>query len=223
MTAKSPSEAKVYRIRGSENDEPNTPTATPEDPKSVEGQSDSQTPVDVDVQAQLDEERAARIQLQRERDEAAERMVEAAREYADESDRVVQERDSYKQKYEKLKDLMSTSYIDNAIMRQTKFDFHDTEAVRAFLDQSKIRLDLDTGKIDGLEEQLRKIAKERPYLVKQLEEQSGTSNFVPPPGPATGTGSHPFGGTVSQKETDKRKLGSKYRIPGYGSMTVRSV
>lgn len=217
MRAESPSEAKVYRISGAEGDEP----AATEEPKNVAEQGDTQNSVDVDVQAQLDEERAARIQLQRERDEAAERMQEAAREYADESDRVVQERDSYKQKYEKLKDLMSTSYIDNAIMRQTKFDFHDTEAVRAFLDQSKIRLDLDTGKIDGLDEQLRKIAKERPYLVRQPESQSAPNNFTPPPGPSTG--SHPYGGTVSQKETDKRKLGSKYRIPGYGSMTARSI
>lgn len=205
MSAESPSEAST----------------SSDETKSEATQSDSQAP-EVDVQAQLDEERAARIQLQREHDEAAERMAEAAREYADESDRVVQERDSYKQKYEKLKELMSTSYLDNAILRQTKFDFHDTEAVRAFLDQSKIRLDLDTGKIDGLEEQLRKIAKERPYLVKQPEDQSAATTFTPPPGPLTG--SHPIGGTVNQKETDKRKLGSKYRIPGYGSMTVgRSV
>lgn len=208
MSAESPEEA-------------NTSAAAEDTTKTTEAQPDSQAP-EVDVQAQLDEERAARIQLQRERDEAAEKMQDAAREYADESDRVVQERDSYKQKYEKLKDLMSTSYIDNAILRQSKFDFHDTEAVRAFLDQSKIRLDLDTGKIDGLDEQLRKIAKERPYLVRQPEEQSASTSFIPPPGPATGTGNRP-GGTVSQKETDKRKLGSKYRIPGYGSMTVRSV
>ena len=208
MSAESPEEA--------------TTSTTAEATKSTEAQPDSQaTPVD--VQSQLDEERAARIQLQRERDEAAERMQDAAREYADESDRVVQERDSFKQKYEKLKDLMSTSYIDNAILRQSKFDFHDTEAVRAFLDQSKIRLDLDTGKIDGLDEQLRKIAKERPYLVRMPEDQSAATSFTPPPGPSTGTGNHPYGGTVSQKETDKRKLGSKYRIPGYGSMTVRSV
>lgn len=193
-------------------------TTEPADAKAVEAQGDSAAAPEVDVQAQLDEERAARIQLQRERDEAAERMAEAAAEYADESDRVAAERDSYKEKYEKLKELMSSSYIDNAILRQTKFDFHDVEAVRAFLDQSKIRLDLDTGKIDGMEEQLRKIAKERPYLVKQPEDQSPATNFTPPPGP--GTGNHPYGGTVSQKETDRKKLGSKYRIPGYGSMAV---
>ena len=195
-------------------------SSAPEEPKTTATQGDSADGAEqsVDVQAQLDEERAARIQLQRERDEAAEKMQEAAREYADDSDRVVQERDSYKQKYEKLKELMSTSYLDNAIMRQEKFAFHDSEAVRAVLDQSKIRLDLDTGKIDGLEEQLRKIAKERPYLVKQPEDHSGPTTFVPPGGPITG--SHPYGGTVAQQETDKRKLGSKYRIPGYGSMAA---
>lgn len=208
----------------SPNEANQNPAGTPsgEAGKAGEGQQDSQQnpPVEVDVQAQLDEERAARIQLQRERDEAAERAAESAREFADESDRVASERDSYKAKYEKLKDLMSTSYIDNAIRAQEKFAFHDTEAVRAFLDQSKIRLDLDTGKIDGLDEQLRKIAKDKPYLVKQPENQSGDGAFTPPPGPPGGTGSHPNGGSV-QTETDKRKLGSKYRIPGYGSLAGR--
>lgn len=176
-----------------------------------------QTP---DLQAQLDEERAARIQLQRERDEAAERAADAANASADEADRVASERDSYKQKYEKLKELMSTSYLDNAIRGQTKFDFHDTEAVRAFLDQSKIRLDLDTGQIDGLDEQLRKIAKDKPYLVKQPENAGGGDGFTPPPGPNTGTGSHPYGGSARQSVTDKQKLGQKYKIPGYGSMAA---
>lgn len=218
----SPSEATILRSSkfritcGDGEEEPQTeaPTKTTEtETDGPEGKNKTKTTEteSPDLQAQLDSERSARIQLQQERDAEVEAREQAVREAGDDNERVVAERDDYKKKYEKLKGLMETSYLDHAISKNSKFDFHDPEAVRTFLDRKAIRLDLDTGSVEGLDEQLRKVAREKPYLVRK-DEAGSSDDFTPPPGT---TGNHPRGGSARQRETDRNKLGTKYKIPGF--------
>jgi hypothetical protein len=166
-----------------------------------------------DLEAKLDAEKKLRIKLQRDLDKNQQEKDKANQD-------VAAERDDIKGKYDKLKTFVETGYLDTAIMKDKKYDWHDVEAVRAFIDKNNIRLDIETGEVEGLDMELKRIAKEKPYLLvpkQNQEDQGGSGAGSGPP-----SGSHPFGGSTRQRETDKQKIGSKYKIPGFGpGSTVR--
>lgn len=161
-------------------------------------------------------------QDEKKRADAAEKaQVDKDREGMEEHERTEAERDDFKEKYEKLLKIVETSVIDTAITNlslqkdksgKPKYDWHDVEAVRTFLDKENIKLDLDTGVVDGLDTQLADIAKKRSYLLVSKQE-SDDEPSTPPGGPATG--GHPTGGTTRTRETDRTKLGAKYKLPGF--------
>lgn len=166
-----------------------------------------------DLEGKLDKEKQDKIQLKREADEAQSAIAANAKESLDGAKQVELERDDYKAKYEKMKEFVETGYLDTAILKDKKYEWHDVEAVRAFLDKGSIRLDMDTGGIEGLDMELKRIAKDKPYLLIPKE----TDGSGAPPATGTPTsGSHPFGGTARQRETDRNKIGSKYKLPGFG-------
>ena len=216
-------EARILRISCREGDEDNpdddTETETTEtETDGPDGKTKTKTTTKKDkadegpsVEDQLAEERAARIQLQNERDAAAEEALAKVNEAKDEGERVVAERDAYKEKYEKLKDVVETSVLETAIMKQEKYQFSDPDVVQMLLDPKKLRLDLDTKKVEGLTDELKRIAKERPHLLKQPKEQQ-EEEFTPPPGVS---GNQPRGGSAYTPVKDEKALGKKYKIPGY--------
>lgn len=167
-----------------------------------------------DTEKKLDDEKKARIKLQRDIDKSNEEKNK-------DHESVEAERDSLKEKYDKLLKFVETGYLDTAIMKDKKYEWHDVEGVRAFLNHDNIRMDLDTGAVDGLDMELKRIAKERPYLlVPKAEDEDPRNNgrgsgsgFTPRD--QRGTGNHPYGGSTHQRETDSAKLGKKYKIPGY--------
>jgi hypothetical protein len=158
-------------------------------------------------------------------DKAEKTLTDKEREGMEDAQRIEAERDDYKTKYEKLLKVVETSVIDSAIQNlssakdkngQPKYNWQDVEAVRAFLKRDDISLDLDTGEVTGLDGQLKDIASKRPYLLvskQEQDEQNGNQPPPPPGGPATG--SHPTGGSTRQRETDRNKLGGKYKLPGF--------
>lgn len=161
-------------------------------------------------------------------DAADKALKDKEREGMEDHQRTEAERDDFKEKYEKLLKIVETSYIDTEIMKlsaakdkngQAKYNWHEIESVRALLNKDAIKLDLDTGEVEGLNDQLTSLAKAKPHL---LVPQQNDDNNEPPAGPATG--SHPYGGTPRQRETDRGKLGVKYKIPGFvGSGSSRPV
>ena len=148
------------------------------------------------------------------------------REGMEDAQRTEAERDDYKAKYEALAKLMETSYLDTAIAKLSnakqkdgspKYDWNDADAVRAFLDMDAIKLDIDTGEVDGLKEQLSAIAKDKPWMLVQPQtEGEGSGSYTPPD--QRSTGNHPNGGSARQRTTDDKKLASKYKfnhlVPG---------
>jgi hypothetical protein len=127
----------------------------------------------------------------------------------DEAERTAAERDDFKAKYEQLLEFVETSVVETAIMKNSKYQWHDVEAVRAFLDKDQIKLDLDNKTVDGLDSQLADLAKKKPYLLKQPEPQQ-QQDHRPPPGPSTGL--NPSGGSQRSRETDKGKLAKKFKF-----------
>jgi hypothetical protein len=176
-----------------------------------------------ELEKKFDSERKARLKLQRELDK---RDQEAAKANTD----VEAERDDYKQKYEQLKQYVEKDGLETAIMKMSsqkdkdgkaKYDWHDIEAVAAFIDKNNIRLDMDNGSVDGLDLELKRIAKDRPYLLvpTKTPEDAGGNPGGASRSPQDGnppSGGHPFGSGGRQRETDKQKLGAKFKIPGFG-------
>lgn len=163
------------------------------------------------IQSDLDTEKKERIKLQREIDKRDAEAKKATEQVNADAQGVEAERDQYKEQYEKLKGIVENQMLDWAIAVEKKYDWHDFEAVRAFINRSDIRLDLDNGKVEGLDLELKRIAKEKPYLLKQKADD-GQDGKQPPAAGTPNSGSHPFGGSSQQRETDKRKIGEKYKI-----------
>jgi hypothetical protein len=174
-----------------------------------------------ELEKKADDEKKARIKLERERDKELESKNA-------ENENVEAERDDYKQKYEKLLKYVENDALVGAIARNSKFDFHDPKAVLNFIDKNNIRLDLDKGDIDGLDLEIKRIAKDNPWMLKPTAPPAGDGDKQDQQdnqnggGSAPPSGNHPFGGTSWQRETDKTKLGSKYNIPGFrGASNIR--
>lgn len=124
------------------------------------------------------------------------------------------ERDELKSENEKLKSVVNTKFLEWAIQTNAKYDWVDTEDVVKALDREAINVDLETGEIDGLDLELKRIAKKKPHWLKKDEDQD--QQQAPPR-----SGGHPFGGTVKQDEAEKKRLGEKFKIPGFGSQAVK--
>jgi hypothetical protein len=153
--------------------------------------------------------------------------ADKAKEGMEQAERDAAERDEYKEKYEKLLEFVETSVIDHEIMKLSaqktkdgspKYDWHDAAALRSFIDRDALELDMDNNTVDGLEAQLKDLAKQKPWLLVSQQESAGEGT-PPPAGPATG--SHPRGGIQYSREKDPNKLRTKYKMPGYASTMSR--
>ena len=213
----------TLRIQGGDGEgEPKPPVAevivkTEEKPKTDSpSESEADDSKIKDYESKLDKEKAERIRLQTQLDQTQAQLKEKALGEQTEAQQTAAERDQLKEKYDKLKQFMETGYLDTAILKEKKYDWHDVEAVRAFIDKNNIRMDMDTGKIEGLDIELKRIAKEKPYLLVNKTDQPAPN--TPPPAAGTpSSGSHPFGGSARQRETDRAKIAAKYKIGGYSA------
>lgn len=197
-----------------------------------DGADDTQRRIDEAEQKAKDAE-AARKDADKQLKDIQKQLKDKELEGKDESERTAAERDDYKEKYEKLLKIVETSFIDQSIANisgvkdkqgNPKYDWHNASALRPFLDMDKLDLDIDTGEVKGLESQLSDIAKNHTYLLVSKADRDGGNGgnggnggtYTPPDG--RGTGNHPYGGQPRQRETDRNKLGSKYRLPGFSKV-----
>jgi hypothetical protein len=146
-------------------------------------------------------------------------LKDKEREGMEDHDKLVADHEDLQQNYEKLLKFVETSFIDNAITKMSaakqkdgspKYEWHEATAVRTFVDARKdeIKLDMDTGEVDGLDAILADIAKSHPWMLVSKEERDGS--YVPPDN--NGTGNHPRGGSQRQRVTDDKALASKYKF-----------
>lgn len=191
-----------------------------------DGQDDVQRRI-ADAESKVKEAETARKDADKKLKELEKQLRDKDLEGKDESERTAAERDEYREKYEKLLKIVETSFIDQSIMNisstkdkggNPRYDWHNASALRPFLDMDKLDLDIDTGEVKGLEGQLAEIAKKHTYLLVSKDNRDGNSggNYQPPDN--RGTGNHPYGGQPRQRETDRNKLGSKYRLPGFSKV-----
>lgn len=168
---------------------------------------------DNDAEAELDRIRTENIKLKQQIDKHKTTKATETKE----TNKAQAEMAKIKERNDKLERFMETSYLENAILKDKKYSWHNIEDVRAFIDKSAIRLDLETGKVEGLDLQLKAIAKSKPYLLNTTTTTS-TSNSDGAQGSGAGdqqqhgSGSHPFGTGTRTSVQDRQKIIDKYKI-----------
>lgn len=124
------------------------------------------------------------------------------------------ERDELKLENDKLKSVVNSKFLEWAVQTNDKYSWIDVEDVVKAIDREAINIDVENGDIDGLDLELKRIAKKKPHWISKGEEQEQQES---PPR----SGAHPFGGTVKQDEAERRRLGEKFKIPGFGSQAQK--
>jgi len=123
----------------------------------------------------------------------------------------------------KLTSFIDTHLINAAIINQSagKYDWIDRDDVNAAIDRDAININLDTGEIEGLDVELKRISKKKPHWLKTSDEEPAAngargSRGIPArtPGTPAVTGGHPFGSVPKGRVTDDDKLRAKYKIGG---------
>lgn len=158
---------------------------------------------DLSLEDQLDAEKRKNTQLSRQLTQA-----KNEKQKADADKDAVKERDTYKAENEKLKALMDGKFLIWSIETDKKYAWQNAEDVRAFIKDDEINIDVEAGTVEGLDLALKRIAKDKPYLLvpKQDDQQQR------PP-----SGAHPVGSKPGAVGDETKRLGQKYKIPGFGT------
>jgi hypothetical protein len=175
---------------------------------SADSGSDSGDSGELSIEDQLDAERKKNIQLRRQltKSESDKKKSDADRD-------AIKERDELKSENDKIKGMLNSSFLVWSIGNNSKFKWQNPEDVVKFIKMDEINIDIDTGEIQGLDIALKRVAKDKPYLL------------IPegPTGPQIPSGSHPVGSKPGDRITEQKRLGQKYKIPGFGSQAIRPV
>lgn len=77
----------------------------------------------------------------------------------------------------KMEATLHGNLLRTAILENQKLVWHDIATVIPALDMDEIKINVETGEIDGLSEELKRVAKEKPFLVKSKQsEKTGGGN-----------------------------------------------
>lgn len=109
---------------------------------------------------------------------------------------------------EGLRKLLNGPYIQSQIdsfkddKGNPRWEWEDAETVYALLDRSELEVDIETGEIDGLEEQLEELAESKGhFLLKKALDDDSDEDDQPKPRRRRRSGNAPRGG--STRKTDK--------------------
>jgi hypothetical protein len=164
------------------------------------------------VEEQLDAEKRKNIALQKKLDkqkqdkDAAEADKDAAK-----------DRDKYKTQVEKRDKLITDKLMLWSVETNKKYQWRNAEDVLAFIKPDEISIDLeaDDPTVEGLDLALKRIAKEKPYLLKQDDDEQDADEGHP------ASGSHPRGGKTDQGQTEDDAIRLKFKLPGFGAQAIR--
>jgi hypothetical protein len=160
------------------------------------------------LEEQLDAEKRKNTQLSRQLTQAKNEKTKS-----DQDKDAAKERDDFKAENTKLKGLMDSKFLLWCIGTDTKHQWQDPEDVVKFIKADEINIDVDAETVEGLDLALKRIAKDKPYLLvpKQDDQQP----------PRTPSGSHPVGSKPGSTADETKRLGAKYKIPGFGTQAQK--
>lgn len=173
--------------------------------QSDQGQDSGHT--SLSLEEQLDEQKRKNTQLARQLTQAKNEKTKA-----DADKDAAKERDDYKAENDKLKSLLEGKFLVWSIATDKKFAWQNADDVVKFINQDEINIDVDAGTVEGLDLALKRIAKDKPYLlVPKQDDQT----------PRTPSGTHPVGSKPGSVAENTKRLGEKYKIPGFGTHATK--
>ncbi len=135
--------------------------------------------------------------------------AEKDREKNGEDENLKQDLETATQRISKYEKVMSKNLIETAILKDSSLQFHDIDTVISALNHDDIDIDLEEGTIEGLTSELKRVAKEKPFLVKssKKEDDKGSSR-----GSKGSSGNNPggAGGSKNDKAAQRAELLKKY-------------
>ena len=121
-----------------------------------------------------------------------------------------------------LKKALETTAITNAILNNRKFQFHDATDVLNNLKITELKVDTKTGQVEGIDLELARVAKEKPFLVLnsakddkvEKVQNNGSTKQNQNSSPSGPTGFQPGqgGGSGNGVQETRASLLSKYPI-----------
>jgi hypothetical protein len=153
---------------------------------------------DADVRDKVSKEKAKSRDLRKQLRETQEKLAEATEnlQARDQSD-VERELQETKDQLDSVRDLLNGPYMQSKIndfkdsKGNPRWDWEDAETVFALLDRSDLEVDLRTGEIDGLEDQLEDLAARKPFLLKTKKAPGSSKSGTPPGNPGSGKSKKP--------------------------------
>lgn len=200
-----------------EEDEEEDDSDDDKDDKSKPKPKPKQKPKETDDQFRRRLNREAKTL--REAKEAAEAQLRAISDKdKSELELAVRDRDEYKSKLEKQAGTLSDLAFEVAFLRldRDKYNWHDPEVVMDQLRKDKTLTVDEDGKVEGLADAVKAIAKSKPYLLKKAEddgdeEEQDRRPVRGPSGKPVGSGRK----VRTEKTTEaqrKAKIAEKYRL-----------
>lgn len=95
--------------------------------------------------------------------------------------------------------------LEMAVLKDSKRTWHDSSAVIALLDTSEVEIDPESGNIEGIEEALADLAKDKPFLLRTGGSRQGNG----------ASGSQPQSGGNGSKKTKQQReaeLAKKWKL-----------
>lgn len=200
-------------VFGSDNDgdeEAGAP-ATTANPPEEKVESEKPIVIDPDAHAKAVKERdsanselAALRQEKQEREEAEEAAAAATR---SKEENQAKEIGRLTEDNNKLNLVNEQNLLELAILKNKKYEWNDANVAMKLIDRSNVKIDTKTGQVDGVDDALKDLAKQHPYLLR-----SDKKNDQGNPGGGAGSGlpGQPSGGTPvgngdSSSKANKRK------------------
>lgn len=137
------------------------------------------------------------------------------REKKDKSDLENYKADSEKKqdRINKMEKVLQTNILETAILKDSKFTWHDVTVLRAALDMGEIEVDVESGTVDGLSDELKRVAREKPFLLKGAKKDDGDGDQKDKKNGSSGN--NPGGAGDRSKEqqvAERERLVQKYKL-----------
>lgn len=115
-------------------------------------------------------------------------------------------------KTEKAVNLLTAKTLENALLTHKDYQWHDTASALAKLDQGAIKTTIDIEKgvatVEGLENEVKRIARENSWMLSKGPAEPGTPPATPP-NPAAPVAGRPTGTPPAPPNTDAAKAAKR--------------
>lgn len=203
--------ARSLTLFGSDNEgeEGGAAGATVTDPPVDKPETDKPININPDDHAKLirerDEKDAQLLALQQEKQEREEAEEQAKAATRSKEENLEKENNTLREDVSKLTLVNTENLLELAILKNTKYQWENPGIITKLIDRSEVKIDAKTGKVEGVDDALKSLAKENAYLLKKTENGSDNDNGAGTKIPGQPSGGAPSSSKDSSAKANKRK------------------